>query len=118
MYQARAIRLIGYTREGRTVEPATDPGTALPGQARVLAESIAHQSDTNDWLVPFPDAWNKGAPIARPPAPGPSQHFSATDLRCIGTFVARQPQSAADLLDKPGYHLDRVCQFLRGQFLD
>ena len=72
VYQARAIRLIGYTREGRKVEPAADPGTALPGQARVMAESIGRQSDSNDWLVPFPDAWKqRGANRPTPPHPGP-----------------------------------------------
>ena len=72
VYQARAIRLIGYTREGRTVEPAADLGTALPGQPRPLAESMSHQSDSNDWLAPFPDAWKqRGANRATLPHPGP-----------------------------------------------
>jgi hypothetical protein len=53
LYQGRAIRLIGFDRDGRAVRPAADPGPAMPGVPILKADSRARQSDAGDqWMKP------------------------------------------------------------------
>ncbi|PYT14614.1 MAG: hypothetical protein DMG59_16700 [Acidobacteria bacterium] len=67
LYQGRAIRLRGVTRNGAFVELATDIGTALPGFPATPERATTRQSDSNDWLKPNPDAWKNRGP-SRPTA--------------------------------------------------
>ena len=55
LYQGRAVRLIGFERDGRPVRTVADPGAAMPGVPVLKAESRAHQSDAGDqWMAPDP----------------------------------------------------------------
>jgi hypothetical protein len=64
LYEGRAVRLRGFTPDGRVVAPSVDVGTALPGfldkkNAQLLKGS--HQSDSDDWLKPDESLWkNRG----------------------------------------------------------
>ncbi|MCL5745530.1 MAG: hypothetical protein M1541_16670, partial [Acidobacteria bacterium] len=64
LYEGRAIRVRGFTGDGRVLEPAADAGTALPGllvRGAVLKPG-SRQSESNAWLKPDADAWkNRGA---------------------------------------------------------
>ena len=67
LYQGRAIRLRGFARNGGVVEPATDPGTVLPGLPVTPVEGTSHQVESNDWVKADPNAWkNRGANQATP----------------------------------------------------
>ena len=72
LYQGRAIRLRGFTRNGAVVEPATDIGNALPGYPATPERATNRQAETGDWIAPNPDAArnrgaNQGTPIRRAP---------------------------------------------------
>ncbi|HYL75900.1 MAG TPA: hypothetical protein VEU96_16940, partial [Bryobacteraceae bacterium] len=72
LYQGRAIRLRGFTRNGAVVEPATDIGTALPGYPATPERASNHQAETADWITPNEDAaknrgGNRATPIRRAP---------------------------------------------------
>ncbi len=67
LYQGRAIRLRGFTRDGRVVQAATDVGTALPGVPFVMsaaatpvvtsADVANRQSESEDWKKPATEDW-------------------------------------------------------------
>ena len=60
VYEGRAIRLRGFTADGRVVEPAADPGKALPG-AMARGDSLEGRQAAvgNSWLKPDPDAYKR-----------------------------------------------------------
>lgn len=50
LYQGRAIRVIGFSREGEAVRPAADLSSAVPGVANLKIDNPARQSDSDKWL--------------------------------------------------------------------
>ncbi|HEX4595582.1 MAG TPA: hypothetical protein VH157_14960 [Bryobacteraceae bacterium] len=53
LYQGRAVRLVGFDRDGRALRPVADPGAALPGVPVLRADARARQSDAGDqWMKP------------------------------------------------------------------
>lgn len=62
LYAGRAIRVVGFGKDGKVVEPASEVGEALPGQPGDPATNLESQSRAEDWSRPQPDAWkNRGA---------------------------------------------------------
>ncbi|HYL37997.1 MAG TPA: hypothetical protein VEV17_18925 [Bryobacteraceae bacterium] len=56
LYQGRAIRLIGFDRDGRALRTSADPGTVLPGTPAVRVDLRTRQSDAGEaWLKPNPE---------------------------------------------------------------
>jgi hypothetical protein len=56
LYQGRAIRLIGFDRDGRILRTSLDPGTVLPGTPAVRVDLRTRQSEAGDaWLKPNPE---------------------------------------------------------------
>ena len=56
LYQGRALRLIGFDRDGRALRTTADPGTVLPGTPAVRVDLRTRQSDAGDaWLKPDPE---------------------------------------------------------------
>ena len=64
IYQGRAIRLVGFERDGKTVKPKQDPGAVLPG-ATSVGYSTAVQNSSADWLQPDPQR-AENRPVNRP----------------------------------------------------
>jgi hypothetical protein len=65
VYDGRAVRVRGFTADGRVVEPVADPGTVLPGAMvrGYFPKKGSHQIDAgNDWLKPDPEAWKRRKP--------------------------------------------------------
>ena len=55
LYQGRAVRLVGFNRDGRVLRTAADPGTVLPGIAAVRVDLRRSQSDAGEqWMKPDP----------------------------------------------------------------
>ncbi|MGH9657515.1 MAG: hypothetical protein ACRD96_03165, partial [Bryobacteraceae bacterium] len=59
LYKGRAIKLLGFERDGKTVETTADLGSLLPGVPAQRADSTARQNDVADWLKPSPDLFKK-----------------------------------------------------------
>ena len=55
LYQGRAVRLIGFDRDGAAFTTKVDPGTAMPGVPAQRIDVTNRQSDREDWLKPNPD---------------------------------------------------------------
>ncbi len=55
LYQGRAVRLVGFDRDGRVVRTSADPGTVLPGTSAVRVDLRRSQSEAGEeWLKPDP----------------------------------------------------------------
>lgn len=69
LYQGRAIRVRGFEKDGKAIEPVSDVADILPGAPNRRADLMGRQSDLTEWLKP-----NVGAARNRPsarPAPAP-----------------------------------------------
>src|SRR5581483_8639069 len=53
IYQGRAVRLVGFTGDGRVVKTAQDPGAVLPGPTSITP-STQVQNDSETWLAADP----------------------------------------------------------------
>lgn len=64
VYEGRAIRLRGFTGDGRVLVPAADAGAALPGLLTrgAILKKGSRQSDSNAWLKPDVEAWKNRGP--------------------------------------------------------
>lgn len=65
LYQGRAVRLIGFDRDGRRVTASTDVGTVLPGTPDQRIDASARQSENEAWIQPNPENAKKRA-VSRP----------------------------------------------------
>jgi hypothetical protein len=55
LYQGRAVRLVGFNRDGRALRPTADPGAVMPGVPALRAEARVRQSDAGQqWMTPDP----------------------------------------------------------------
>ena len=70
LYKGRAIKLLGFERDGKVVETAADLGALLPGVPAQRADGPARQNDSADWLKPAPDLYKKRPPSQANPAAG------------------------------------------------
>jgi hypothetical protein len=62
VYAGRAIRVRGFTKEGRVIEPSGEVGEVLPGQPGDPAVDLVTQARSDDWQKIQPDAWKKRGP--------------------------------------------------------
>jgi hypothetical protein len=70
LYQGRAVRLVGFGKDGSSFTTKIDPGTAMPGIAAQQVESAGTQSaDGDEWLKPNPDIGKNRRPGARRQGP-------------------------------------------------
>ncbi len=54
LYQGRAVRLVGFERDGSAFTTKADPGTAMPGIPAQRIDAPNRQNDRDDWLKPDP----------------------------------------------------------------
>jgi len=55
LYQGRAVRLVGFDRDGRTLRTTADPGVVLPGIGAVRVDLRNNQTAAGDrWMAPDP----------------------------------------------------------------
>src|SRR5712692_7522720 len=54
LYQGRAVRLIGFEKDGRVVEPSADVAAVLPGLPNRRVDSSERQSEVSGWTRPDP----------------------------------------------------------------
>ncbi|HEV3333025.1 MAG TPA: hypothetical protein VG096_18685 [Bryobacteraceae bacterium] len=55
LYQGRAVRLVGFDRDGRALRTTADPAAVLPGTPAVRVEASGRQGDGGEqWLKPDP----------------------------------------------------------------
>ena len=95
LYDGRAIRLRGFTADGRVVEPATDPGTALAGAVlggSSIAKGSRQAGASNSWLKPDPDLYKRRK--ASGYLFGPGQQLRDTPPR--DTPINTMPRLVAD----------------------
>jgi hypothetical protein len=71
LYQGRAIRIRGFTPDGRGVALTAPPDRVLPGVASLRADDTARQSDAVEWLKPEPRRAQQRVPSRA------SQNFAA-----------------------------------------
>lgn len=72
LYQGRAIRLRGFEKDGKTIEPKDDPAGILPGVPNRRADIMGKQSELTEWLKPNPAAApNRGNARAAPAPQSP-----------------------------------------------
>jgi hypothetical protein len=64
LYQGRAVRLVGFDKDGAAFTTKMDPGTAMPGVPAQRVDVPSRQSDRDDWLKPNPDIANGRANAA------------------------------------------------------
>ena len=55
LYQGRAIRLIGFEKDGSRFTTRTDPGTVMPGVPAARVELDTRQANREGWQVPDPN---------------------------------------------------------------
>ena len=72
LYKGRAIRLLGFERDGKVVETAADLAPVLPGVPALRIDVKTRENGPADWLKPSPDLYKKRTPSqANPPAGAP-----------------------------------------------
>jgi hypothetical protein len=54
VYQGRAVKLVGFDKNGKMFQPSTDASTVLPGTANQRIDSKARQGDSWAWQKPDP----------------------------------------------------------------
>jgi hypothetical protein len=55
LYQGRAVRLVGFDREGGRIRTTAEPDTALPGTPAARVDATSRQNDAGEqWLKPDP----------------------------------------------------------------
>src|SRR5215469_15604866 len=55
LYQGRAVRLVGFDRDGHTLRTTADPSAVLPGTAAVRVDVRNNQTAAGDrWMAPDP----------------------------------------------------------------
>jgi hypothetical protein len=69
VYGGRAIRVRGFAKDGRMLEPTAEVGDALPGEPGDPATGLVSQSGAHDWKQVQPDDWKKRAPNLATAAP-------------------------------------------------
>ncbi|HTM48915.1 MAG TPA: hypothetical protein VL285_09555 [Bryobacteraceae bacterium] len=69
LYAGRAIRLRGLTKDGRMVEPSSDPGSVLPGTVEDASNDSSRQTSAPEWRVAEPEAWKKRGNNRPTPSP-------------------------------------------------
>ncbi|MSV29195.1 MAG: hypothetical protein EXQ52_10715, partial [Bryobacterales bacterium] len=70
IYAGRAIRVRGFSKDGRLIEPNADVSDALPGQPGDPALELLSQGRSEDWRKVQPDAWKKRGPNLATAGPG------------------------------------------------
>jgi hypothetical protein len=55
LYQGRAVRLVGFDRDGSAIGTRTAPGTVMPGIPAQRVDAPDRQNDRDDWLKPNPN---------------------------------------------------------------
>ena len=70
LYKGRAIRLLGYEKDGRVVQTTADIDSLLPGLPAQRVDSAARQNQASDWLKPSPDLFKKRPPSQANPNAG------------------------------------------------
>jgi hypothetical protein len=69
VYGGRAIRVRGFGKDGRVLEPTAEIGDALPGEPGDPATGLVSQSGSHDWKQVQPGDWKKRAPNLATAAP-------------------------------------------------
>jgi hypothetical protein len=69
VYGGRAIRIRGFAKDGRVLEPAAEIGDALPGEPGDPATGLVSQTGSHDWKNVQPDDWKKRGPNLATAAP-------------------------------------------------
>ena len=70
VYAGRAIRVRGFAKDGRAIEPNGDIGEALPGEPGDPVLNLVSQARSDDWQKVQPDAWKKRSPNLATASPG------------------------------------------------
>src|SRR5258708_22085780 len=62
IYAGRAIRVRGFAKDRRVIEPSADVGEVLPGQPCDPALALVSQARSDDWQKAQPEACHKRCP--------------------------------------------------------